>query len=153
LEQISFCQLRPVNTGRGWTMVRELKAVVKDAACLCPSVDGVRAWMGAVGECGLALAGDIPVYGAMYRAYARMGRVARVTGNHNFRNTGMAIACKGMARHMLGDVTDCARASFFYAFGISPTLQVELEDYYNNIHLGDPQDVRPFSAHHLCHRE
>ncbi len=137
LEKIPFCQLRLINTGHGWTMVRELKAIVKDAACLCPAIDGVQSWMGAVGECGMALAGDIPIYGAMYSSYMRNGKSGNVTGNHNFRNTGMAIAMRGMARHRYGEPTDQCRVSFYRAFGISPTAQLEYERYYTSLKSGE----------------
>jgi hypothetical protein len=145
LERIPFCQLRLIQTPTGWTMVRELKSLVKDAACLCATIDGVYSWMGAVGECGLALAGDIPIYGAVYRAYLRFGKPGKVTGNHNFRNTGMALACKGMNRGSLGAPADITRVSFYKAFGISPTMQVEAERRYEMLQRGE--EARGYSLH------
>jgi hypothetical protein len=147
LEQISFCQLRPVRTPSGYTMVRDLKCIVKDAASLQPNLDGVYAWMGAVGECGLALAGDIPVYGAIYAAYCRFGNNGRVRNHNNFRNTGMAIASRGMNRAANGAVADTTRVSFYLAFGISPTHQMHIEDRYNTMEYGLNAD--PFMVHHL----
>jgi len=158
LEQIVFCQLQPVFTGEhGWTMVRQLKAVVKDAACLTPDLKGIPTWMGAVGECGLALAGDIPVYGAIYSAYARMGVVNKSDGRHQrvtnghaaFRNTGMALASRGMNRGA-NPVTDEARASFYFAFGVEPRLQREFEERYNSM---NPGKGAGFSLHNLLPRD
>jgi hypothetical protein len=147
IEQITFCQLRPVRTPTGYTMVRDLKCIVKDAASLQPNLDGIYAWMGAVGECGLALAGDIPVYGAIYAAYARVGKTGRVKNHNNFRNTGMAIASRGMNRAAHGPVADITRVSFYLAFGISPSQQVYVEERYNAIELG--VDAQPYMLHHL----
>ncbi len=147
IEQITFCQLRPVRTPTGYTMVRDLKCIVKDAASLQPNMDGVYAWMGAVGECGMALAGDIPVYGAIYSAYTRLGRSGRVKNHNNFRNTGMAIASRGMNRAAHGAVADITRVSFYLAFGVSPTQQVLIEERFNNMEYG--VDPTPFKLHHL----
>jgi len=157
LEEIVFCQLQLVNTGKcGWTMVRQPKAVVKDAACLTPDFGGIAAWMHAVGECGGALAGDIPVYGAIYRAYARSGVKSHSglgvrDGHHGFRNTGMALASRGMNRAANGSPSATARASFYFAFGICPDLQIALESRYDNLERGfDPVG---FSLHDLLPRE
>jgi len=161
-EQITFCQLQLVFTGEhGWTMVRQLKAVVKDAACLTPDLSGVPTWMGAVGECGLALAGDIPVYGAIYQAYKRMGdsnrrdgKLQRVTIGHNaFRNTGMALASKGMSRGSNGVPTDEARASFYLAFGIEPALQRCLEHRFESITMVSSPTIEGFALHNLLPRD
>lgn len=161
LEQIIFCQLQLVFTGEhGWTMVRQLKAVVKDAACLTPDLAGIPTWMGAVGECGLALAGDIPVYGAIYRAYQRMGNCSKRNGNQQritvghaaFRNTGMALASRGMNRGAHGTPTDEARASFYLAFGIEPVLQRCLEQRFDTIERTQDR-VSGFSLHDLLPRE
>lgn len=160
IEEIVFCQLQPVNTGVfGWTMVRQLKAVVKDAACLTPDIKGISTWMGAVGACGLALAGDIPVYGAMYQAYANVGSNEKLCGRRSkvrdghaaFRNTGMALASRGMNRSANGSVSDDARASFYFAFGIEPTLQRLIEARYSNIELAE--NASGYSLHDLLPRE
>jgi len=160
IEQVVFCQLQPVFTGEhGWTMVRQLKAIIKDAACLTPDIKGISTWMGAVGECGLALAGDIPVYGAVYRAYARMGDTSRADGRHQrvtighnaFRNTGMALASRGMNRAANGGPTPQARCSFYFAFGVEPDLQVAIEARFDNLERG--KDVAPFSLHDLLPRD
>ena len=147
IEHITFCQLRPVRTPAGYTMVRDLKSIVKDAASLQPNINGVYAWMGAVGECGLALAGDIPVYGAIYSAYCRHGSLGRVRNHNNFRNTGMAIASRGMNRAANGPVADITRVSYYLAFGISPTHQVVIEKRFNELVAGS--DPSPFALHHL----
>lgn len=143
IEQIEFCQLHPVEVQPGsWTMVRNLSCMIKDAACLVPTQEGVSSWMGAIGGCGMALAGDVPVYSAMYRAFQRHGTVGKVEKSNMLRHTGLAIACKGMNR--VGQVSDCGRVSFWRAFGIDPSTQTIWESWYTNLSLGSQETVPPF---------
>lgn len=129
MEQIEFCQARPVYDGKRWLMVRSPHTCLsKDAVCVVKDYgwgNAARLWLGAVGECGMAMAGGIPVMHAYYAAFARSGTperpVAVVT------ETGMAMLARGLHRKD-EVVTDQARVSFWRAFGISPTQQCELEE-------------------------
>jgi hypothetical protein len=68
-ERIEFCQTRPVWTPEGWIMVRDITAVDKDLVAFGLG-QSEQEWRNAchmIGECGLHLAGHIPLFGALYR--------------------------------------------------------------------------------------
>ncbi len=132
LEQIEFCQMKPINTGRGWVMVRNIPtALRKDALCTM-SLDGktARKWLGAVGECGLALCAGVPVMQELYSAYCREGIDSRMA--HSLQmDTGLA-RMRGSLESKWQQVTDEARLSVFVAWGITPDEQLALEEHYRN---------------------
>jgi len=65
---------------------------------------------------------------------------------------GLAWYSRGMNRSE-GSITSLARLSFYNAFGITPDLQMELENYYDsvNLQLEDPVplDTRQVSSNEL----
>lgn len=140
MEQIEFCQARPVFDGQRWLMVRVPHTCVsKDATCVVKDYgwgEAARSWLGAVGECGMAMTGGIPVMSEYYSTFACAGkpgaRLAVVT------ETGMAMLSKGLHRNGY-HITDAARVSFWRAFGLSPTHQRELEDRFRRISIVVPE--------------
>jgi len=133
LEEVEFCQTKPVHRGDQYVMVRLLTSLNKDLTTLV-SPETVGAWFRAIGECGLALTDGMPLYGAYYKWMCRMGdssnmrlhplwRCGMVNLTHNMYYTG-----KG--------VCDIARHSFHKAFGLSPYRQQLLEFEFDN--LGTP---------------
>lgn len=133
LHQIEFCQTRPVIGHAGLIMCRNLeKAREKDSMCtLDISGKNARAkWMGAVGECGLALSSGVPVMQEMYKAYVRYGKPSKIANSVGWE-CGMTMMAKGLhARER--PVTDEARFAFYIAHGTTPDEQVALEEYYSN---------------------
>lgn len=148
LEQLEFCQTKPVFDGHSWRMVRGLQALSKDLV----SVKGPREifpWVFAVGECGLALTDGLPVYPELYHYLRRIGTPSRINEHHSYCDAGMYRLSLGM-KYEGRVVTDAARLSFFDAFGITPDMQICLEDMYRR--LGTPtgktisQDVSIWSG-------
>jgi hypothetical protein len=141
-EQIEFCQSRPVFDGTEYTMVRNLRAFVKDSCVMVPidSDHTMKAWLGAVGDAGMSLTGGVPIWQDFYSLYQRSaGALSSKRRQFGFLNqaafeTGMAMAAKGMAR-TYSPPTPAARYSFWLAFGISPDHQIELEKYYRSLPL------------------
>lgn len=134
-EQIEFCQCRPVEVEAGvWLMVRNpVFAVAKDhhSQVVWQNEGELRAWLAAVGTGGEALAGDVPVYGALYKCYLREGHGAAPrmpTGDE--LNRAMQAMLHSQHRRRFAPPTDTARVSFYAAFGITPTEQVALEQWY-----------------------
>lgn len=131
-EHIEFCQTKPLLCNGVWRMVRNVKT------CLLKDVTNVnnghnektyRAWLSDVAKCGLAFAGDCPVFCAFYRMLARFG----VDGNYNGKGHEWAAYAR-MSKHMGIQATspdDTGRYSFWLMTGISPDAQVELENYFN----------------------
>jgi len=131
LHEVEFCQCKPVFGAHGLVMCRGFeKAREKDSICMFDISNPAAAskWMGAVGECGLALTSGVPVFQEMYNAFVRHGAPSKLTQSVGWQS-GMTMMSKGLhARYE--DVTDNARYSFYIAFGITPDEQVALESYY-----------------------
>lgn len=133
LEDIEFCQMRCIQTDQGPIMVRNLDAArEKDSMCLYPlkTEMAMRKWLWAVGECGLALTGGIPVMQAMYACYMRNGVRSDMDKAVQLQRGAMFLRI-GMEAKWL-PVSDSARVSFMEAWGLTPDEQVALEDYYDS---------------------
>lgn len=142
LEEVEFCQMKPISTHDGWTMVRNFDtAREKDSLCLLPLNDAkaMKKWLYAVGECGLALCSGIPVMQSMYECYMRNG-VASNMGNSVQMQSGARMLAVGLAsksREILPD----SRVSFFGAWGYTPDEQIALEEYYSTLTFSFSTDV------------
>lgn len=135
LEQLVFCQTQPIEVSPGcYRMVRDPRSTLdKDLANVTPvqnqaDFDYLR---GSLGLCGLALAGDVPVYCEFYNS------LCAGTWNPKFEKrraeqgltTGAEYLALGMhAKYQ--EPTVEARVSFWKAFGITPDEQVALEELY-----------------------
>ncbi len=132
-ERIEFCQMRPIQTQRGWVMVRNIAtALRKDTMCTMP-LDGrvARKWMRAVGECGLALCAGVPVMQSFYQAYYREGVEPGKMVNAMQLDTGLR-RMRGKLEAKMLPVTDAARLAVFVAWDITPEEQVALERYFDS---------------------
>lgn len=145
-EQIKFCQMSPVFDGATWLMVRDPRtALSKDLITLKPIMN-VNSWKfqcQAISDGGKALYGHMPVFCSFYK-------MLDVGYNHP----------KNLSQHLTGGLkfwqlkkaktfaepTDEARASFYYAFDITPDEQRSLESYYSKVVLThQPTTVRKFT--------
>jgi len=131
-EQIEFCQMRPINTARGWTMVRNIgTALAKDTMSVVPLVNEkvARQWMHAVGECGLALCAGVPILQAFYQAYLRNGR-----GSHNLDKSVQMVSGMRMMSHGLESkevpISEESRLGVYVAWGITPDEQAAIEQHF-----------------------
>jgi len=144
LEKVDFCQASPVWDGEAWRMVRNARtSLSKDAVCLLQleSNESFATWLDAVGQCGIALAGDMPVVGAYYQGMIRNAN--QLTHRRNgvaryaLEDSGMFRLAQGL-HHKYKQPTDDARVSFYNAFGILPDVQLAMERYYMQFNI-DPQ--------------
>ncbi len=138
-EEIEFCQTKPVYDGCTWRMVRLPQTVLKkDTICLIPLQNDkiFQKWLRAVGDAGISLCKGIPVLESFYRLYQRSG----IAYNDSFikqvfKNTSYFTNVRDLA--FLSDIiTQEARLSFYYAFGVTPDQQVCIENYFNNVSIG-----------------
>jgi len=123
LEHIEFCQARPVFDGEKWRMLRDPRVCFgKDSLSLKNTIDIVklRELRSAIGWCGIALAGDMPLF---WRFYPSM--VDRPQEEQEF-STGMQFLARGMDT-VIAEPTSVARESFHRAYGISPDDQIAIE--------------------------
>jgi hypothetical protein len=149
LEEIEFCQTRPVFDGNEWVMCRNPWSAIAKDCVLAKNPDGVndnylQQWMGAVGMGGMSLTGGLPVFQSFYRMMQRsdlsvrrgrkgrsgsQGRVKRIDVREMLpwymRNL-------GGGKRVEGVVTPAARSSFYFAFGITPDEQIALEEFYDD---------------------
>lgn len=133
LEGIEFCQMHPVCDGQEWVMVRNPKiAIAKDSVSIKPleSHKLFKKWLGAVGEGGLSLTGGIPIMQEFYCCLERASSGLRLR-NDPTMDTGWWHLTRGMARKYQ-TVTQRARFSFYLAFGITPDMQIQVENYYKS---------------------
>lgn len=139
-EKVEFCQTKPVFDGQRFIMCRNPHtALAKDTVLLKPgqTVPLVQEWMDAVGKGGLALTGGLPVFQDFYQMFIRNGKCAGLKLNDHAFSWGV--------RHLIGDLKNDyrkvlpeTRASFYWAFGITPDAQIELEKVYRSLTI----DVR-----------
>jgi len=132
LARIEFCQMRPIRTKTGITMVRNIKTALEKDTMTTINVTSqiaLQKWMHAVGECGLALCSGVPILQAFYQFYMRHGVASNMAEDPTF--------CTGM-RMMRGDlvskaseVTAESRLDVYVAWGITPDEQVALEKQFD----------------------
>lgn len=131
-EHVEFCQTKPLYCNGMWRMVRNVKTcLLKDVTNVLVGHDiqCYRGWLRDVGNCGLAFAGDAPVFHAFYRMLIRFGNDSKYNGHDAIWN-----AYGRLSRNMSMDFKSPdakGRYSFWIQTGISPDAQVELENYFN----------------------
>jgi len=135
-EQIEFCQTHPVKLGSGWRMIRNpATCLIKDVMCLKPVQNDkcFKKWLYAVGTAGCSLNSGVPVLQEFYRALKRNGvkteKFRNLISAHRFAST---VGSEGSE-----EVTDEARASFYFAFGLTPPMQVAMESVLTQRTIGD----------------
>jgi hypothetical protein len=127
LEKVVFCQTQPVFDGKEWRMVRDPhlclskdRYIMKSDKC---HVDDLRY---SIGRCGMALAGDLPVYCTFYKSMTRIGKPT------DLDFSGFTILATGLDPRD-SEVTDQARVSFWKAFDIMPDMQLAMESQYAEV--------------------
>lgn len=138
-EEVEFCQTHPVYVGPrfdDWLMVRHPKwAIAKDTMCVhgYDSARMFRGWLHAVGTGGMAMTGQVPVFQDFYLSYLRAGQLVKTAVDD--QSWGVRQLAKGMVREY-GPVSAQTRASFYWAFGVTPSEQLVLEDFYRGMSIG-----------------
>lgn len=143
-ERIVFCQMQPVRAPTGWIMTRQPDiSVRKDLTSLLALDTGWSAYCGAIGQCGHATYGDLPVLGEFYKSLTRVGKVSKLDV-HNTVGTGLFYLSQGMKSNG-GPVCSYTRYSFALAFGILPDEQEALEAWLqaNPVPQAPPISVTP----------
>jgi len=124
-ERVVFCQAQPVLVGDRYRMVRDpWTAMSKDCVSLLSwnTLEDFNIWRDAVGTCGRILTTGVPVWEAFYsRLNTGGGREGK--GGLVF-DSGFGRMGRGISG---GVITPEGRASFWRAFGITPDLQVAME--------------------------
>ncbi len=137
-EEIEFCQTHPVYVGpnhNDYLMVRHPKwAIAKDTM----STHGFQsdkqylAWLDAVGTGGLSMTGGVPVFQDFYSSYVAAGSPGKM--HLHAQSWGVRRMQLGMERGY-AEPSAATRASFYWAFGVTPDEQVVLEEFYRGFQL------------------
>lgn len=134
-EEIEFCQTHPVQLSTGWRMVRNVDACLrKDPMCLVPIANdkALRKWCDAVGDCGQCLTAGVPVLSSFYGVFKKHGLPSGKFKETVFKNRSQLQLAAGVKQAV---IDSSARVSFYYAFGILPGEQIELEAYYERMSI------------------
>jgi hypothetical protein len=138
LERMEFCQSRIVLLNDEPVMVRNLtNSLTKDPMCLVPlqTEKVLQMWYKAVGDCGLSITCGLPVLQEYYKLFQRSGRdYSEGFLQQMQKNTSQLQRMRGMEMKE-AVVTAETRCSFYYAFGILPAYQIELEKLYASMSL------------------
>nr|WPR22344.1 RNA-dependent RNA polymerase [Grapevine umbra-like virus] len=123
-ERILFCQTQPV-WAHGWVMCRAPWVIAKDLTYIGPK-EADRAWLDAIGQCGMALADGVPILSAFYASLIDTSVRRGGIQNSMLYSCGMTRLAEGMVYREL-PIVDRARVSFFKAFGVLPDVQAAVE--------------------------
>lgn len=134
-ERLQFCQTQPVWVGPDvgdYLMVRDPRvAICKDTISVKPldTPQELSGWLSAVGQGGMALTGQLPVWQHFYHMYIRSA-----TGKKSHVDTGWGWGVRKLGEGMtrkFGPIDPKTRFSFWLAFGITPDQQVCIEDVFD----------------------
>jgi len=156
-EKIKFCQCSPVCVPGGWLMVRSPHDVMsKDATILQDVSDPAlfKAYCHDLGACGAACNPGVPILEEYYRVFQRHGDGKGGVMNMARMSNAYFYNLKGMEQQS-DPISDEARATFHFAFGIPPDVQIEVENHLRQVVLDDrttsgaaanvPWGVSPFA--------
>lgn len=138
LHMIEFCQMHPIEIGEGCRMVRNIPTALRKDTLTVHNLSNAATrekWCTAVGTCGLALTGGVPIVQDFYQTYQRIGcmRQSKILNDPTFA-TGMRLMAKGMEEHYR-EPDAWTRVQVFEAWGVTPDEQTELEAYYRTYQL------------------
>jgi hypothetical protein len=132
LEQVEFCQCKPVCSNGVWRMARNVRtALAKDCTSvnLGHNVDLFRRWLSDLSSCGLAFSADLPIMGSFYRMLGRFGMEGNYEG-HSTEFSAYRNLSKGV--HLEHSTPDAnGRYSFWLSTGLTPDQQIIIENYFD----------------------
>lgn len=149
IEHIEFCQMHPVHDGDDYVMVRTPSvSLAKDCTSITPfnTIKTARQWINAVGQCGIALTGGIPVLQAWYTILTRHGLGgSNILTSKDF-HPGLRYMAS-LAKRKRADIKPYARYSYWKAFGLTPDEQIALEQQCDDTKLEMDFDIPGNSTH------
>lgn len=159
LEHIEFCQMHPVRTPYGVTMVRNINtALAKDTMTVLPinNQKAAATWLKAIGEAGMALAPGIPMVQSFYSFCNRQALSSGNLSKAVAMQTGMRLLSKGLEPRW-EEVEPETRLSFFVAFNITPDEQRAHEEDYLRFAIStnsiEPSDRSAFPYYSLTQHD
>jgi len=131
VEQVEFCQARPVLTASGWIMSRNIWTHrSKDITSFKPQNPQERLrWVHAVATGGVMLAAGMPVSQAFYQALGRLVPAPKRGGWVLERYSGLGLLSANLGERLF-EITPLARASFSLAWDMTVSQQLIAESMY-----------------------
>lgn len=134
VEQVEFCQSKPVFTHSGWIMARNPHVHrSRDVSNFKPTNrEEVRQWLTAIAEGGMILAAGVPVSQAFYEC---IGHITPKPRRRKFALDpwgSLVYLTKGLGARSKR-ITHAARSSFDLAWGICPADQRRIERRYARV--------------------
>lgn len=158
LEHVEFCQSNPVCVNGEWIMVRNpVKALTKDCITLNASETPTQiasAYM-AISTCGRIINSGVPIsfalHNCLYKAAGKYVKRVDISDEFMFKSVeyGNYERMKGLT-YIRKNISTSTRLSYYKAFGISPSIQILLEKYYDELNMDfgeSPEHVNYLSLH------
>lgn len=144
LEEIEFCQCHPVWNGEQYSMCRNVhKALFTDVVHVGRTAKEIKHIRAAVAQCGFAWSRGFPIFNQFYKTIDTKVTPSVIHHSGTYWNSK---GCKsGTAAP-----TEAARLSFSKAFGIDPSEQQAIEEFYSklsNSDFNEPQQVLEYNCH------
>lgn len=136
-EKIDYCQCRPVKTINGWLMVRSPQRVIeRSTVCInkdyCSDIDKFRRWLHTVGYCEGTLNAGVPILQSFCQMLQRQ---------HTHKiHIDSDITYRQIKTSLNYVITDEARLSFYSAYDITISRQLEIEHYFDCLMM--PETIR-----------
>jgi len=143
IERIEFCQSNPVCVNGVWTMVRSpVKALTKDCITIQSTeyVSQIASAYMAISTCGRIINSGVPIsfalHDSLYRAAGKYCKRVELSNEYMFKSVefGNYERMRGMV-YSRKAITNSTRLSYYKAFGISPDIQIALENHYNQLDM------------------
>lgn len=152
LEEVEFCQCKPMFISGRWIMVRNVVKCLQHDTLYVGDVRDYEEVMSATGLCGVSLYGDVPVLGVFYRALARVSPLGQRALAKGRVQGGLGWAY-GLAGNAARDFNPSAedRFSFYCTSGIKPAEQLELERFYGEMQYLPSMPLEREDSDHYRH--
>jgi hypothetical protein len=137
LEELEFCQSKPVCVNGKYRMVRRPDCISKDSHTLLSMLgpEDVKSYMSAVAQCGLVLNAGVPVLESFYKCLYRSSGYKKVSEAYikNVISYGTEERLMGRRAHKPEPITLGTRMSYWESHGVDPRIQQIVERYYDNL--------------------
>jgi len=128
-EEMEFCQTHVVWNGESWVAVRNFPTcIAKDSNTVLRLDQGecLRAYCGAIADCGMSICGGVPVCQDFYAALDHLsGGVRKNLTEATEWTCGFVMMSRGLHRKFSAPTAE-ARCSMWKAFGVLPDTQEEM---------------------------
>lgn len=139
LEELEFCQSKPVCVNGRYRMIRRPDCIAKDSHTLLSmkGPEDVKSYMSAVAQCGLVLNSGVPILESFYRCLYRSSGYKKVSEEFikNVISYGTEERLQGRRAFKAEPITMGTRMSYWQSTGVDPKIQNIVERYYDNLEI------------------